>query len=654
MKRYLSLLLLAAAISTVQAIVPKVDFQPSYSELGNIERTDSATRVALTLMHLPGYWVKISAEPYIVDVNDSTRIFKIIGQENIPLNKKITMPKSGRHEGALLFEPLPADIELVDIILDEPSSASDNILGVHLNEQKTARPAYHHAADLFGDSAGAWDISLPERYRDYPIYSREGRAHLHGKIDNYSPRIGFSTFTVDTRDFLTNEEYVNIGEIEPDGTFSVDLVVHHPQTGYFRIGDMARNLFYMPGDTLEIVASNRLGNGTAGRRNPEYFGFVGKLSDAAKINMLTDSVKTRHDLVNKVWDKYRVMPSDSMAVPVIEANRELCMLLDTVLTDMPHFLEKADVSLRCKDFVAVGAASFIVDQLEDNELRLRYVDSENNKVDPAVLMEPRRKYIDFIYNNPLMGACSFSMPNRWMFSKMVYPSLAYVNKGESDSIRACDKANESVYGVGNCFTAQLSRAAFFCDMLQQTPTVTRDNIEALRGKVAALASTLTYPKLVDVVLQAYSTAVEDMVFSEVQESESAELSRQQPADRTALDKLIAPYSGNVLFVDFWGLSCGACRQTMKDSKDMLARYEDKPFKALYVTEDDGSKERSLKWLEKEGINGEFIFVDSDTWNRLRASLGFLGVPFGLLIDKAGNIVKTNVYHLHEGEIDSLL
>ncbi len=87
---------------------------------------------------------------------------------------------------------------------------------------------------------------------------------------------------------------------------------------------------------------------------------------------------------------------------------------------------------------------------------------------------------------------------------------------------------------------------------------------------------------------------------------------------------------------------------------MLARYEDKPFKALYVTEDDGSKERSLKWLEKEGINGEFIFVDSDTWNRLRASLGFLGVPFGLLIDKAGNIVKTNVYHLHEGEIDSLL
>ena len=86
MKRYLSLLLLAAAISTVQAIVPKVDFQPSYSELGNIERTDSATRVALTLMHLPGYWVKISAEPYIVDVNDSTRIFKIIGQENIPQN----------------------------------------------------------------------------------------------------------------------------------------------------------------------------------------------------------------------------------------------------------------------------------------------------------------------------------------------------------------------------------------------------------------------------------------------------------------------------------------------------------------------------------------------------------------------------------------
>lgn len=653
MKRYLILLLLAAAIPTVRAVVPKVDFQPSYYEVGNIERTDSSTRVALTLRHLPGYWVRISTEPYIVDVNDSTRIFKMIGQENIPLNKKITMPKSGRHEGALLFEPLPADIELVDIILDEPSSASDNILGVHLNEQKPARPAYHHAADLFTDSAGAWDISLPERYSDYPIYSRDGRAHLHGKLDNYSPRIGFSTFTVDTRDFLTNEEYVNIGEIEPDGTFSIDLVVHHPQVGYFKIGDVWRNIFYMPGDTLDIVLSNKMTGRTAGRRAPEYFGFTGNLSDAAKINMLSDSVKARYDLV-KVWDKYRVNPSDSMAAQVIEANRELCMLLDTVLTDMPHFLSKADVSLLCKDLVAVGAASFIVDQMEDNELYLRHGDSEKNNVDPAVLMEPRRKYIDFIYNNPLMGACSFSLPNRWMFSKMVYPSLAYINKGESDSIKACDKANESVYGVGDCFTTQLSRAAFFCYMLQQTPTATRDNIDALRGKVAALASTLTYPKLVDVVLQAYSTAVEDMVFSEVQESEATVMSRQQPADRAALDKLIAPYHGNVLFVDFWGLSCGPCRQNMKAAKDLLARYEDKPFKALYVTEDDGTKEKSLKWLEEEGINGEFIFVDSDTWNRLRASLGFLGVPFGLLIDKEGNIVKTDVYHLQESDIDSLL
>ena len=47
-----------------------------------------------------------------------------------------------------------------------------------------------------------------------------------------------------------------------------------------------------------------------------------------------------------------------------------------------------------------------------------------------------------------------------------------------------------------------------------------------------------------------------------------------------------------------------------------------------------------KWLRKEDIKGEHIFVSDDDWQRLRGLFNFSGIPFGVLIDKKGKIVKT--------------
>lgn len=51
-------------------------------------------------------------------------------------------------------------------------------------------------------------------------------------------------------------------------------------------------------------------------------------------------------------------------------------------------------------------------------------------------------------------------------------------------------------------------------------------------------------------------------------------------------------------------------------------------------------EACKKWLRKEGIKGEHIFVSDDDWNRLRGIFNFSGIPFGVLIGKDGKVIKT--------------
>lgn len=89
----------------------------------------------------------------------------------------------------------------------------------------------------------------------------------------------------------------------------------------------------------------------------------------------------------------------------------------------------------------------------------------------------------------------------------------------------------------------------------------------------------------------------------------------------------------MLFLDFWGIGCGPCRFGMINQKPMLEQLADRPFKALYIANMADGIEDSKKWLRKEEIGGEHIFVSQDDWNRLAGLFNFSAIPFGVLIGK---------------------
>ncbi|MDE5794150.1 MAG: hypothetical protein K2I08_05475, partial [Muribaculaceae bacterium] len=60
-----------------------------------------------------------------------------------------------------------------------------------------------------------------------------------------------------------------------------------------------------------------------------------------------------------------------------------------------------------------------------------------------------------------------------------------------------------------------------------------------------------------------------------------------------------------------------------------------------------------KWLRKEDIKGEHIFVSNDDWLRLRSLFNFSGIPFGVLICKDGKVLKTGYHFSSTNEVNLL-
>ncbi|MCI8997867.1 MAG: TlpA family protein disulfide reductase [Muribaculaceae bacterium] len=676
-------LLCALWFAGCHAMVPKVEYNPRFAEVTGVEHTDSCTRLSVRLKNFHKYWVMIPSSTYLVAIDDTTCRFKAIGEENMPFDKKIRMPESCYQDGVLLFEPIQPDVKVVDWVIDDENTPKDNVLGIHLYEvDDQTVPQLLTAADIFNSkekSAERWTGVEPSRYADMSFYKKGGVAHVKGKIDKYTPRTGFSTITVRTQNDITDEEKMNLGNIKHDGTFAFDVPLDYPQYACMVVGDIVKDILLMPGDTLDIVTTTS-GNYTSARSfEPEYFRFKGELSDAALVSLLTDSILDHYSL-NSLWRKYNVEKSDSMSGRIIDMNRQLCVLLDSTLTDLPTLIGDLPVSGMVKDFLTVAAVGKICERMEDLDMLFRHTNGAHQELDSLgkvkfipgketldykQLMAPRLKYKDLIYNNPLMLSAGWVLPNRWKYNSLFHPSGNIATGMESpvyevtrrdkdkpiyDRLCALDEENERNIGLGNCFVAQLVRTVAVGGFIRESSVYTPDILARHQELVTNIVRLNGYAKLNEELMSAYTDYVRAMVSDEMNQKQSEQtLTLEDSPEKAVLDEIIAPYRGNVLFLDFWGVGCGPCRAGMIAQKPILERYADQPFKALYIADREAGKDACEKWLNKEGIKGEHIFISNDNWKRLNSLFNFSGIPFSVLIDKEGNVIETN-YQIVNGEL----
>ena len=108
------------------------------------------------------------------------------------------------------------------------------------------------------------------------------------------------------------------------------------------------------------------------------------------------------------------------------------------------------------------------------------------------------------------------------------------------------------------------------------------------------------------------------------------------------NKLIEPYKGKVIYLDFWGTWCGPCRENMKLAGAVEEALHGKDVIFMYLA--NNSPEQSWKSIIKEmNLTGENIVhyrLPDQQQSMLERKLSINSFPTYMIIDKEGNIVNS--------------
>jgi thiol-disulfide isomerase/thioredoxin len=92
------------------------------------------------------------------------------------------------------------------------------------------------------------------------------------------------------------------------------------------------------------------------------------------------------------------------------------------------------------------------------------------------------------------------------------------------------------------------------------------------------------------------------------------------------------FKGQVVLVNFWATWCGPCVEEMPALNRLQAKYADKGFRVVAISQDE-SMQSVHSFFAKKEIKNLQVFMDENA--ETFSSFGFSGLPTSVLIDHNG-------------------
>ena len=509
-----------------------------------------------------------------------------------------------------------------------------------------------------------------------------GTAVVRGRFAGQAGR-DFVTFNVLGTDQFANQDFVRTVNIDSNGSFLEQIRLPHSGWVYFE-GAEIPPAFLAVGDTLEIQMDGASGDATFSGSGTT--GEVNRIWPRLETQFASKETRTPWEGLDRKamleWKNRKVKELDQIA-SAIDADTIAALagcssyakdVLKTSLLAMP--LEQMLIALhqwrwRTRDEdgksnpdLTIRANAFFdflserQSYLMDNPLMIFAADGSGviNNMEFHVfnaylfLANDMERYSKTTDSDELSNYKeNFILPHDYV-PELHLEMLDY-DKGHlvsvADYYAMCSDSIRSRFGLNNTgFMMQLCLLHRVLDFDQEGAAdwFLSRKAEELAGAMPQL----TDPSICHHAVNAYRRFVIER-----------EGTVSTPAAATTLGdslfhSIIERYAGNVIYMDFWGISCGPCRRGMLDQRPLVEQYKDAPVRFLYLcNEKDSPREPSQKFLTDNGIQGEHLFLSSDEWNLLAGKFQFYAIPFTLLIDRQGQIVEKNVPP-SAGKIDELL
>ena len=431
------------------------------------------------------------------------------------------------------------------------------------------------------------------------------------------------------RDYIVCKEKNSVIEFKPDGTFSLNVYVPYPM---FLLIHPLTNVYACPGDTLEMAIDPT----KPSREEAITWDGTGLSGEVTKL----------YEKIRKAYCDFPVRDNIHEKGPdslIVWRDVQVACLDDVVRKINTGLPELESCSPSASDILR----TYIVSQHLEHICRY-YMLTDMNDIDRTAYWQnffsfvaPREKYL---LDNPLLLIAG----NDFFFNYVEYtvmrpmhaggvleylpfeydPQIAETISQEKHIYRresrrnAMNELHDKLYISPTDFSAQV------CQLRDYFSTLAwhKDQYDTAADDFAATMAVVSHPELIRRAVLTYRDYVKE---------EDIKVVEQKPMTKgdSIFQRIIEPYKGNVLYVDFWEMSCGPCRAGMLQMRDEVEANKDKPVKYLYITDD--TREKCSSFLEPNNIKGEHIHITRSEWGYMQEKFNFSAIPFVLIFDKRG-------------------
>lgn len=480
----------------------------------------------------------------------------------------------------------------------------------------------------------------------------KGTAVLKGRILN-KPAKEWTTLSITTYNHFSDKDRVVSIAVNDDGSFEAAIALPHSQSVYL---DDVGNVFLAVGDTLELTKD-------ATKQDMEGVTFGGH-STSTDINRLWPQVK-KHYFGDK---SLGVRDLSTEEIPAWK--QKMVKLMDAVIADIKadklplpagtssYEKEVLGASALAKPFLEVMVVfRNNMTSLKANEYYDFVSDRERWLLDtPAMLFaidSPGHVFsytslclmldvswgadqfrVNYKFDDPddmKVYKQDFHLPNN--FDAKLHSKMLALREGSlftiADYFRTTTQATLKRFNLKQMdFMLQMALCRYIFDDIH-LDDITPDRMAA---NFAAVMPYFKHSAVAHHALEAYRQFV---ISKEGKVEQTASLS---PEGDAIFERIIAPYKGYGLYVDFWGMSCGPCRLNMMNEREKVEKMKDLPVRFLYICDEtDRPREMAEQWLQENNIKGEHIFVTHEEWKHLATKFQFSAIPFATAVDKDGNL-----------------
>lgn len=673
--------------------------------VNRIELSDEATRVQLLSEFIPGWWVAFSKDEVYLESPETGEKYHPYEVTGIKWEQKKPTPKTGTDTFLFTFPPFPKQLKTIDWrdgntgifgISLVPASLSSTPLPSEYNGNWLSADGLHRwTYGFYKDFAivgnrfwnyesvqkkgknlivnltsgqgqqqlilthqkdGTCKIGPVKRLQsvyeqgDFPeltsnndtlsekqFFQPGSKAHIQGYIRGYDPRAGFKSGLVYCNNAATEEDFPTVVELLPDGRFSADIPLDYPILNDIIFGQQRLEFYAEPGDTLTIFIDWEDWMLADRYRNRQF-------SDFKSLRFMGPQSKTNADLAkihahiqsegNIQFEKQaRQLTPLAFKAQALKKLEQKLYTLDT-LNQKFHFTPK---SLRiAQTEIKNNIAEYILDFAQTRKY------FKTDKPDKILDTPVTKEYFDFLPEIPFDDPCmiipygSWAFFNRFEYAapfEIIYkhPDLQVADRVEST--KAFWRLKDSIYS--NYFNLKPS----FCYEVVKLRGLSTDltysiNADKIDSIVQISLQGITHPYL------RLKASQMGQKFSPKQVSLSSPLPDSKSA--AIFRKLIAPYQGKVIFVDFWSTGCGPCRSGIKAMAPLREKYKDKDIVFLFITDEKSSPLKPYNDFMAD-VKGEKLRIPEDDFNYLRELFQFNAIPHYETINKKGEVVNITAY-----------